>query len=596
MLLDPGRSTWAEVWLARLLPVLLVFFLFPTDRTFPEALNSPALPFPNQGGNYSGLVAVTFYGTCPKGVFAIYNATVSAEKEKLAKLACNTHFYSLAEPGTHTFCVNNKNCITTQLYPNTPYYFRVPAHTIGYGLEMVAATIGSVEVSSLKPLESKRHFATSLVSIDLNRPPASFLRASAPLPGMPVAAPQPAQSPVAPVPANTPSSNAAPLLYQQPMVQQAIAEENRNNFDGALAIYRQVAAQNPNDASIHAMIGVVLVKIGRFDDAIASLVRANSFSEQSSFHYWLGNAYRLKNSHAEALRSYQRAIALNPDPKTSWQSYVGLAGTCCLLGYYDQAARALDLLPQNGLDPEAQDAVRGIRVQLYLAQEMYPEASGLDRQDRNICAEVSLGNPIVIRNVYKGGPADLAGMKPGDVLVALGGAPVSNIEGLRAALNSAAYGSTIPIRINRNGTPLEFNVIAGVPPNLPSLAAAARNSPSIPVASPPSPGEAPVRILRLNANPAVTQPGGSFKLEVEYIASDGTTGTNTVPVQFAYSIAGSGQVLYQAPPATINVPNNQPVLRTQPLTAAQRSGLYTITVNLRCVGSVVEQSIDFRIE
>jgi hypothetical protein len=126
-----------------------------------------------------GRALVLFYGTCPQGrAFTIYNATISANGRDLAKLACNTYFYSVAAPGAYTFCVNKKKCQTADVRAGLSYYFHVPAKMIGYGLDAVPVRTGDQAVQTLSPLASKRIIAGDLVSVDSGSPPTAVLTPS----------------------------------------------------------------------------------------------------------------------------------------------------------------------------------------------------------------------------------------------------------------------------------------------------------------------------------------------------------------------------------------------------------------------------------
>jgi hypothetical protein len=122
-----------------------------------------------------GRALVLFYGTCPKGALVRYNATISANGRELAKLSCDSYFYSVAAPGSYSFCVNKNKCQTADVRTGLSYYFHVPAKMIGYGLDAVPALTGDRTVRELSPLESKRIIATDLVSVDSASPPASLL-------------------------------------------------------------------------------------------------------------------------------------------------------------------------------------------------------------------------------------------------------------------------------------------------------------------------------------------------------------------------------------------------------------------------------------
>jgi S1-C subfamily serine protease len=61
-----------------------------------------------------------------------------------------------------------------------------------------------------------------------------------------------------------------------------------------------------------------------------------------------------------------------------------------------------------------------------------------------------------------GGPADRAGLMQGDVIVALGGQPVADIEDLQAALGAETVGHASAVRLIRGGEVKEVMVTVGV--------------------------------------------------------------------------------------------------------------------------------------
>ena len=156
-----------------------------TVPTLPGA-GAPASPGAGVQGQTTPHVSptqralVVFYGTCPKGALTIYKATIAADGRALARLACDSYFYTVAAPGMYTFCVNGKQCQTPELHPGLSYFFKVPARMIGYGLDPVLPQIGENDIRALSPLESKRFLAPDLVSADMNRAPASVLTPNGP--------------------------------------------------------------------------------------------------------------------------------------------------------------------------------------------------------------------------------------------------------------------------------------------------------------------------------------------------------------------------------------------------------------------------------
>jgi S1-C subfamily serine protease len=68
---------------------------------------------------------------------------------------------------------------------------------------------------------------------------------------------------------------------------------------------------------------------------------------------------------------------------------------------------------------------------------------------------------LIVVNVEPDGPAGKAGVVFGDVIVALGGAAVSNLRDLQGFLEPESVGTTVPVSIIRGGRSVEVNVTIG---------------------------------------------------------------------------------------------------------------------------------------
>ncbi|MDH5211008.1 MAG: Do family serine endopeptidase [Betaproteobacteria bacterium] len=67
----------------------------------------------------------------------------------------------------------------------------------------------------------------------------------------------------------------------------------------------------------------------------------------------------------------------------------------------------------------------------------------------------------IIAGVLRGGPADRAGVKPGDLLTAINGAPVSDPQGMLNLVAALAPGSSAKMQVQRQAQKLELTVTVG---------------------------------------------------------------------------------------------------------------------------------------
>ncbi len=73
----------------------------------------------------------------------------------------------------------------------------------------------------------------------------------------------------------------------------------------------------------------------------------------------------------------------------------------------------------------------------------------------------------IIAGVMRGSPADRAGIRPGDVLVAVGGKPVKDPQGMLELIAGLTPGSTVPFRLRRESREVDLTVNIGKRPPMP---------------------------------------------------------------------------------------------------------------------------------
>ncbi len=79
-------------------------------------------------------------------------------------------------------------------------------------------------------------------------------------------------------------------------------------------------------------------------------------------------------------------------------------------------------------------------------------------------AAAGLDAGLMVINLATLGPAEQAGVLPGDILLAVDGAAAPHMRAMAGALGSHAAGMDVTLRLLRGGTPIELPVLAAVRP------------------------------------------------------------------------------------------------------------------------------------
>jgi len=122
-------------------------------------------------------------------------------------------------------------------------------------------------------------------------------------------------------------------LHQQ--LESGISHHQAGRLADAERIYRQILAQQPDDAVAMHLLGVIAHQAGRNDIAVDLIRRALSFRpDYAEAHANLGNALKDQGQLAEAIASYRQAIRLKPDHA---EAHFNLGNALKDLGQVDQA-------------------------------------------------------------------------------------------------------------------------------------------------------------------------------------------------------------------------------------------------------------------
>jgi serine protease Do len=74
---------------------------------------------------------------------------------------------------------------------------------------------------------------------------------------------------------------------------------------------------------------------------------------------------------------------------------------------------------------------------------------------------------VIVKQTYEGGPADRAGLKVGDVLVAIDGKEVDDIQGVRFRIATLGVGEEVTLTVLRNGKQEFLSLLLAPPPETP---------------------------------------------------------------------------------------------------------------------------------
>jgi tetratricopeptide (TPR) repeat protein len=355
-------------------------------------------------------------------------------------------------------------------------------------------------------------------------------------------------------------------------------------------------------ASQFFSIGAAYLEVKQYDLALQVFTKANKLSPSARNQERIGECHEGRGNLREAARHFKRAVEMDPN---NARYYRKLGAAYYWLGSYDQALKAL----KDGLLKSHSDAERALLnfdlAYTYVAKGDYNQTSQILGERRTIGVTLSQEkNGIRVDAVRKGGPAELAGLKGGDLMVELNGEPLSNrtIDEFTDCLQRMPFGSNAQVRIFRDGSHLSKDICVGVTAH--TAAAAAQSSSTIPeseaqprATSAASAKKGPsVEIHRLAISPTSVSPGSAFDLTFDFSVTTEPAGSTKVPVEYSYQILEEENVVFASKATQLEVAPRVRTQRVVHLTARKKIGRYTLRVSLRCGERTAELSASLNIE
>ena len=231
-----------------------------------------------------------------------------------------------------------------------------------------------------------------------------------------------------------------------------------SDYEAGISAAQKAIGLNPRDPDNYALLGACLRGAGKYNEAVAAVMKAIELEPRSSYYWLLATIYRNQKDYDRAVESFKRAINLDPsDP----DNYLEIARIYLAEDRYSEAEEILKKAP-------ASPAVSNFLVQSLMGGGKFDQAISACDEDiqKLIVTGIGLNFRIedkypVITTVLATFPAEKGGLQPGDRIISVNGKATRGIEAeaLKQALNPAA-GNVVNLEIDRKDQkkPLSFAV------------------------------------------------------------------------------------------------------------------------------------------
>jgi tetratricopeptide (TPR) repeat protein len=171
----------------------------------------------------------------------------------------------------------------------------------------------------------------------------------------------------------------------------ALTHHKSGKLPEAEIIYRQIIAEDPENASALNLFGLLLLQHGRYDEAVDLIKKAIEIKPIPYFYINLGNLYLAKNEPDTAINNYTKAMEMEPNNYESWfglgMCYKNKKNYDKAIEYYEKAI---------SLNPACYPAfinlgnIYKLKNDLYKAIEHYKKAILFNQNDYDVYNSLGL--------------------------------------------------------------------------------------------------------------------------------------------------------------------------------------------------------------
>lgn len=274
-------------------------------------------------------------------------------------------------------------------------------------------------------------------------------------------------------------------------LERGVASYRSGDYESALASFSEALKRDPDQGGTRTWLGWTHLRLKQYDEGMVQFALSNTIQESGFNHWGLGEIQALKHDYARALASYEQALALGQDFSGV---YEGLGNCLCALGRHEEADAAFSKAVQRtvseantGAGPKFSPAatrllleqkVRMAWVKCCLSRGDHAKASGIlgPKPFLGIAIQAS-PEGVEVNDVWKGSPAEKAGLRPGDILIRFDGRALQGVspeQFIREILGSTAVGTRVPVTVKRQGGVIESVVQNGIVPDAAQASVAPR--------------------------------------------------------------------------------------------------------------------------
>jgi tetratricopeptide (TPR) repeat protein len=409
-------------------------------------------------------------------------------------------------------------------------------------------------------------------------------------------------------------------------------------------------AQNPGNAELRIYRGRNYLRLKKYRKALSDLQQALSgtltpVNRQEALRY-IGWCHYYLNDFQEAIRSFEQSVAVEGGlPSCSRQeAYTGKAYALLGVGRGEESIAWIDKASNERCKIRAAPyPAADHKARLYLALgnkdkfKEYHGGAGYFGAKFSDVQKKSGEKGLRIHAIDKQSPAEKAGLRKGDVIVAVNDEPVVRARDFSQQMKQASPGTTVSLKISRKYEHINKEAVIGSAAEAlkkePRLAAVsdrihdfAKDEPP-PVQRSQSPQREPLRentagikrvgsslqetavqgsvndgqddeaplfeLVDFDLQPDNVHVGETFQVLMEVFLDDPSQGTETLQARFDYAVLKDGRTLHQFKPKTLDLPNGQSTTINQKVRVGKQTGDYQIRIKLRHDDEILEKTARF---